>query len=195
MNEKKKSPLASAQQTNPASEVQVPPRDVTSHVDSGPEQDQESQHETATHSAEGSDQLTPSNWVNVYPKLQLTGISANIMANCELVSATNDAIEFLLGEAHSAVFNDDAPAKLEPAFEKFLGKKVAIRISIGTTRSETPAARKIRINQELQAKRVSDFENDSMVLELQKKFGGKVVAESIVESRVVSTTDSERGQV
>ena len=154
-----------------------------------------SQHEAVAHSAEGNDQLTPSNWVSVYPKLQLTGISANIMANCELVSASNDVIEFLLGEAHSAVFNDDAPAKLEPAFEKLLGRKVTIRISIGVTRSETPAARKLRINQELQDKRISDFENDSMVLELQKKFGGKVVAESIVESRVESATESELGQV
>jgi DNA polymerase-3 subunit gamma/tau len=189
----------------------VPPREITRHAVSVPKQDQESQHEAAAYSAEGSDQLTPSNWVNVYPKLQLTGISANIMANCELVSASNDVIEFLLGEAHSAVFNDDAPTKLEPAFEKFLGRKVAIRISVGVARSETPAARKIRINQELQAKRVSDFENDSMVLELQKRFGGKVVVESIVESigegngesigesivgkRVVSASESRSGQV
>ena len=189
-DEKKKSSLASKQQTNPAFEVQVPPREITRHAVSVLGQDQESQHEAVAYSAEGNDQLTPSNWVNFYPKLQLTGISANIMANCELVRATDDAIEFLLGEAHSAVFNDDAPAKVEPAFEKFLGKKVAIRISIGTTRSETPAARKIRINQELQAKRVSDFENDSMVLELQKKFGGKVVIESIVESNVESIFES-----
>jgi DNA polymerase-3 subunit gamma/tau len=134
--------------------------------------------------------ITPSNWITVFPTLELTGISANIMANCELISATKDTLSFLLAREQSAVFSEEAPRKIAPAFEKLLGKKVAVEITIGDTTGETPAARKIRLNQEMQAKRIRDFENDWPVLELKKKFGGRVVIESIVESVVGNAIES-----
>jgi DNA polymerase-3 subunit gamma/tau len=134
--------------------------------------------------------ITPSNWITVFPTLELTGISANIMANCELISATKDTLSFLLAREQSAVFSEEAPRKIAPAFEKLLGKKVAVEITIGETTGETPAARKIRLNQEKQAKRIRDFENDWPVLELKKKFGGRVVIESIVESVVGNAIES-----
>jgi hypothetical protein len=112
------------------------------------------------------------------------------MANCELISATKDTLSFLLAREQSAVFSEEAPRKIAPAFEKLLGKKVAVEITIGETTGETPAARKIRLNQEKQAKRIRDFENDWPVLELKKKFGGRVVIESIVESVVGNAIES-----
>ena len=134
--------------------------------------------------------ITPSNWITIFPTLELTGISANIMANCELISATDETLSFLLAREQSAVFSEEAPRKIAPAFEKLLGKKVAVEITIGETTGETPAARKIRLNQEMQEKRIRDFENDWPVLELKKKFGGRVVIESIVESVVENACES-----
>ena len=183
----------SLDQTDPVAETGFLPHGIATLPDTDLNRAEESGYDALTLTDDGKLLPTPASWVNVYPNLELTGISANIMANCELVSATDDALDFLLGEEHSAVFNEDAPAKVEPAFEKLLGRKIAIRISIGTTKKETPAARKIRVNQELQSKRVSDFENDRLVVELKQRFGGRVVTESIVESIVKNTVESGLG--
>ena len=152
-----------------------------SHSTTKPQLKSDSTSETVIDKKGAAVEITPSNWINVFQYLELTGISANIMANCELVTASDETLRFLLAKEQSAVFSGDALRKIAPAFEKYLGKKVSVEITIGETTGETPAARKIRLNQEMQAKRIREFENDWPVLELKQKFGGRVVIESIVE--------------
>ena len=152
-----------------------------SHSTLTPQLESDSTSETVIDKKGAAVEITPSNWINVFQNLELTGISANIMANCELITASDETLTFLLAREQSAVFSEDAPRKIAPAFEKYLGKKVSVEITIGEITGETPAARKIRINQEMQAKRIREFENDWPVLELKQKFGGRVVIESIVE--------------
>jgi len=152
-----------------------------SHSTLTPQLESDSTSETVIDKKRAAIEITPSNWINVFQNLELTGISANIMANCELITASDETLTFLLATEQSAVFSEDAPRKIAPAFEKYLGKKVSVEITIGEITGETPAARKIRLNQEMQAKRIREFENDWPVLELKQKFGGRVVIESIVE--------------
>jgi len=152
-----------------------------SHSTLTPQLESDSTSETVIDKKGAAVEITPSNWINVFQNLELTGISANIMANCELITASDETLTFLLATEQSAVFSEDAPRKIAPAFEKYLGKKVSVEITIGEITGETPAARKIRLNQEMQAKRIREFENDWPVLELKQKFGGRVVIESIVE--------------
>lgn len=118
-------------------------------------------------------------WLAFYPQLKLTGISANILANCELVLAGDEAWHFVLGESHSAVFSPEAASKVEPNFERVLGRRVKVLIEVGVTRSETPAEQKIRLAQQRQAQRVEEFHSDALVQELVDRFGGRVIDETI----------------
>lgn len=186
----KKKPTVTISETSLSPEENRPKCENKSHSTSTPKVIPESTSEAVIDGNDAAVDITPSNWITVFPTLELTGISANIMANCELISATKDTLSFLLAREQSAVFSEEAPRKIAPAFEKLLGKKVAVEITIGDTTGETPAARKIRLNQEMQAKRIRDFENDWPVLELKKKFGGRVVIESIVESVVGNAIES-----
>jgi len=178
----KKKPSVTISETSLSPEANHSEFDNNNHSTSTPQLIPDSASEAVIDGNDAAFNITPSNWITVFPILELTGISANIMANCELIATTDDTLSFLLAREQSAVFSEEAPRKIAPAFEKLLGKKVAVEISIGETTGETPAARKIRLNQEMQAKRIRDFENDWPVLELKKKFGGRVVIESIVES-------------
>ena len=186
----KKKPTVTISETSLSPEENRPKCENKSYSTSTPRVIPESTSEAVIDGNDAAVDITPSNWITVFPTLELTGISANIMANCELISATKDTLSFLLAREQSAVFSEEAPRKIAPAFEKLLGKKVAVEITIGDTTGETPAARKIRLNQEMQAKRIRDFENDWPVLELKKKFGGRVVIESIVESVVGNAIES-----
>lgn len=186
----KKKPTVTISETSLSPEENCPKCENKSHSTSTPKVIPESTSGAVIDGNDAAVDITPSNWITVFPTLELTGISANIMANCELISATKDTLSFLLAREQSAVFSEEAPRKIAPAFEKLLGKKVAVEITIGETTGETPAARKIRLNQEMQAKRIRDFENDWPVLELKKKFGGRVVIESIVESVVGNAIES-----
>ena len=186
----KKKPTVTITETSLSPEENRPKCENKSYSTSTPRVIPESTSEAVIDGNDAAVDITPSNWITVFPTLELTGISANIMANCELISATKDTLSFLLAREQSAVFSEEAPRKIAPAFEKLLGKKVAVEITIGETTGETPAARKIRLNQEMQAKRIRDFENDWPVLELKKKFGGRVVIESIVESVVGNAIES-----
>ena len=186
----KKKPTVTISETSLSPEENRPKCENKSYSTSTPRVIPESTSEAVIDGNDAAVDITPSNWITVFPTLELTGISANIMANCELISATKDTLSFLLAKEQSAVFSEEAPRKIAPAFEKLLGKKVAVEITIGETTGETPAARKIRLNQEKQAKRIRDFENDWPVLELKKKFGGRVVIESIVESVVGNAIES-----
>ena len=186
----KKKPTVTISETSLSPEENRPKCENKSYSTSTPRVIPESTSEAVIDGNDAAVEITPSNWITVFPTLELTGISANIMANCELISATKDTLSFLLAREQSAVFSEEVPRKIAPAFEKLLGKKVTVEITIGETTGETPAARKIRLNQEIQAKRIRDFENDWPVLELKKKFGGRVVIESIVESVVGNAIES-----
>ena len=186
----KKKPTVTISETSLSPEENRPKCENKSYSTSTPNVIPESTSEAVIDGNDAAVDITPSNWITVFPTLELTGISANIMANCELISATKDTLSFLLAREQSAVFSEEVPRKIAPAFEKLLGKKVTVEITIGETTGETPAARKIRLNQEMQAKRIRDFENDWPVLELKKKFGGRVVIESIVESVVGNAIES-----
>ncbi len=132
-------------------------------------------------STANSPSIADQHWLEFFPKLGLTGISANIMANCELKHAANDEIMFVLGKEHSAVFSEEAVAKITPAFKRLLGDGISVRIEVGETLSETPAEQRIRSLQEQQTQRVEAFQADPFVQELIQNFDARV-DESSIES-------------
>ncbi|MDF1765681.1 MAG: DNA polymerase III subunit gamma/tau [Gammaproteobacteria bacterium] len=128
------------------------------------------------------DSLTPETWVQRFSEIGFTGLSANIMANSELVEYTGEQLRFVLGTQHSAVFNDEVSKKLEPVLERFLGHSVAVSIVVGETQRETPAEAKLRSNSEAQAARIDEFQQDPLVRELVEKLDGEVLVASIQAS-------------
>jgi DNA polymerase III subunit gamma/tau len=65
--------------------------------------------------------LVPDNWHQLLELLGLKGIVYNIAAHCELRSRRDFALEFVLDDAHAALFNDSHGEKLRLALGNYFG--------------------------------------------------------------------------
>ncbi len=123
--------------------------------------------------------LNHENWLRVFPKLQVTGIVANVLANMELVAVADDEIRFKLDINQSAVFNPEMNGKLEAALSDYFHRPLTITIDIAEVSLETPALLGQRLRAEDRQRTIEEFENDSKVQELVSRFSGSILRDSI----------------
>ena len=124
--------------------------------------------------------LNHERWLKLVPNFQASGITANILANCEFQSATANSIELLLDQTQSAVYNSEQEVKAAQALGEYFQREVKVVINVGKVTLETSAAMRQRLKQEKQRKIVEDFEQDENVQGLVTHFSGSIVRDSIV---------------
>lgn len=118
-------------------------------------------------------------WLIVFTQLQVTGIAANVLANCIWESVDDQQVSLLLDESQSAVFNEDLVPRLEQALTAYFGEPVAVSVRAGRTEQETPAGRAQRLRAENHQAMVEDFQQDENVQQLLKRFSGSLSVDSI----------------
>lgn len=125
------------------------------------------------------EELTHDRWLEVYSKLGINGIAANVLANTELKKSEHGHLYFILDQSQSAVYSEDLLPKLSQAISDFYNIEVHVQIEIGETQKETPALLSQRLKRERHAEMVSEFEQDENVQELLKHFSGTLAKDSI----------------
>jgi len=206
-DEKKKKAVGTETASNalaatPSEEPPAPAEDVTIPVEEPVEQIADSSHvvpdvteepesvkaasaeELATTDLSSStsinpDSIQPSNWIEIYSQLSLSGIAANILANSEFVNSDSSNFYFVLDKSQSAVYSDDILPKLSQALSEYFGCELTAHIEIGETKKETPAMVGQRLKQERHQEMVDEFEQDENVQELLKHFSATLAKESI----------------
>jgi DNA polymerase-3 subunit gamma/tau len=127
----------------------------------------------------GSSALSPEGWPVLLDQLGLVGIVHNIAAHCELRARQGDALEFILDEAHSSLFNDSHADKIRLALENYFDAKLSVSIVPGQVLAETPAGRAERLRQERQSEAVAEIEADTQLQALIARFDGELDRASI----------------
>jgi DNA polymerase-3 subunit gamma/tau len=130
------------------------------------------------------DSLTPDSWSQLLESLCLKGIVYNIAAHCELRNRAGDQLQFVLDEAHAALFNDSHCDKLRMALGNYFGHAVAVSITSGELRGETPAKRLARLAGVRQAEAVVAIESDLQLQALIARFDGELDQSSILPTDV-----------
>ncbi len=118
-------------------------------------------------------------WLELFPKLGLSGMTASIGANCTLISAEGDNWLLHLDPAHSALFNSTQQRRLNDALNQFHGRELKVLIELCKPEQETPAqaAAHKRANRQREAE--ASIHQDPVIQQMIQQFAAVIRADSI----------------
>ena len=139
----------------------------------------EALHEETRLALEG---LQTEDWIRLFLKLPLSGITRNIASHCVLTDIDGDRLSLLLHEAQASVFNEEHQRRIEEALGGYFGRRVHLDISLGSIdarHGETPAAWRRRRLAERQQAALDTFTNDRNVQEILERFSGTILTDTV----------------
>lgn len=118
-------------------------------------------------------------WLELYPRLGLSGLTGSIAANCTLVAVEGDRWTLHLDPAQSAFFNATQSKRLNDALSQFHGRTLDVSIVLQEPEQETPAQAAMRRRAERQRAAEAAIKSDPVVLQLMEQFAAVIREETI----------------
>ena len=120
-----------------------------------------------------------SNWAEIIRAMGLGGMTLQLAQHCALLSIDEYQVQLSLAAQLASTRTPQLEAKLEKALQDHLGKPVKLRIQLGDTVHDTPAA---QIQQQKQARQQAaeqEIEQDENVRLLRERFDARIVPGSV----------------
>lgn len=119
-------------------------------------------------------------WLELYLKLGLSGLTGSIAANCTLISVEGDRWLMHLDPAQSALFNPAQQRRLNDALNQYHGRTLQLDIVLQKPEQETPAQAAQRRRAERQRAAEQSIHADPLVQQLMQQFAA-VIREGTIE--------------
>ena len=119
-------------------------------------------------------------WLELYLKLGLSGLTGSIAANCTLISVEGDRWLMHLDPAQSALFNPTQQRRLNDALNQYHGRTLQLDIVLQKPEQETPAQATQRRRAERQRAAEQSIHADPLVQQLMQQFAA-VIREGTIE--------------
>lgn len=119
-------------------------------------------------------------WLELYLKLGLSGLTGSIAANCTLISVQGDHWLMHLDPAQSALFNATQQRRLNDALNQYHGRTIQLDIELQKPQQETPAQAAERRRAERQRAAEQAIQSDPVVRQLIDQFAA-VIREGSIE--------------
>jgi len=119
-------------------------------------------------------------WLDIYLKLGLGGLTGSIAANCTLISVNDDRWLMHLDPAQSALFNATQHRRLNEALNQYHGRTLRLDIELQTPQQETPAQAAARRRGERQRAAEQSIQADPVVQQLMQQFAA-VIRDGTIE--------------
>ena len=119
-------------------------------------------------------------WLELFPRLGLGGLTASIAANCTLVAADDDQWHLHLHPGQSALFNATQQRRLNDALNQHLGRTLKLEVTLQKPEQETPAQAAARRRAERQRAAEASIDADPLVRQLREQFAA-VVRDGTIE--------------
>ncbi|MGY2292261.1 DNA polymerase III subunit gamma/tau [Pseudomonas sp. SDO528_S397] len=118
-------------------------------------------------------------WLELFPKLPISGMTGSIAANCTLIAVDGDQWLLHLDPAHSALFNATQQRRLNDALNQYHERTLTIRIELIKPEQETPAqaATRRRLNRQREAE--DAIHGDPLIQQMMQQFGAVVRHDTI----------------
>lgn len=126
------------------------------------------------------DHLSPETWSRLFDRLGFGGVVGNIASHCVLDKVDGEHFHFLLDKKNATLFNDTYTSRIEEHLTVTFNALVKIHIIVGDVTSETPAARKERMAEELRCQALSNIQTDENIQILIADFGAVLDQTSVV---------------
>ena len=118
-------------------------------------------------------------WLELFPKLPISGMTGSIAANCTLISIEGDHWLLHLDPAHSALFNATQQRRLNDALNQYHERTLTITIELIKPEQETPAQAASRFRAERQRLAEESIYADPLVQQMVEQFGAVVREDTI----------------
>jgi DNA polymerase-3 subunit gamma/tau len=118
-------------------------------------------------------------WLELFPQLPVSGLTASIAANCSLIAIDGDSWLLHLDPAQSALFNPTQQRRLNDALNQYHGRPVALTIELVRPEQETPAQASARRRIERQHDAEAAIQADPLIQQMMQQFGATVRDDSI----------------
>jgi len=118
-------------------------------------------------------------WLELFPKLPISGLTASIAANCSLIAVRGDEWLLHLDPAQSALFNATQQRRLNDALNQYHGRTIGLKIELVRPEQETPAQASSRRRVERQHDAEASIQADPFIQQMMQKFGATVRNDTI----------------
>ncbi|KIP96608.1 MULTISPECIES: DNA polymerase III subunit gamma/tau [Pseudomonas] len=118
-------------------------------------------------------------WLELFPKLGLGGMTGSIAANCSLIAVEGDRWLLHLDPAHSALFNATQQRRLNDSLNAYHGRELQLDIELIKPEQETPAQAAARKRANRQREAEASIQNDPLIQQMISQFAASVRAGSI----------------
>ncbi|UVE19318.1 DNA polymerase III subunit gamma/tau [Pseudomonas sp. LS44] len=119
-------------------------------------------------------------WLDLFPRLGISGLTGSIAANCTLVAVEGDTWRLHLDPAQSALFNATQQRRVNDALNQYHGRELKLEIELRKPEQETPAQAAARRRAERQANAEASIHNDPLVQQMIQQFAA-VIREDTIE--------------
>lgn len=119
-------------------------------------------------------------WLELFPRLGITGLTGSIAANCSLVARDGDTWTLHLDPGQSALFNATQQRRLNEALDQFHQRPIKLNIELRTPEQETPAQAAARKRANRQRSAEASIHNDPLVQQMIEQFAA-VVRDGTIE--------------
>ena len=126
-------------------------------------------------------------WLNMFPKLPVSGMTASIGANCTLIAVDGDDWLLHLDPAHSALFNLTQQRRLNDALNQYTQRTLKVTIELVKPEQETPAQAASRFRAERQRLAEESIYADPLIRQMVEQFGAAVREDTIQPVDVAET--------
>ncbi|WP_419736634.1 DNA polymerase III subunit gamma/tau [Pseudomonas sp. COR18] len=118
-------------------------------------------------------------WLQLFPKLPISGMTGSIAANCTLIAVDGDDWLLHLDPAHSALFNPTQQRRLNEALNQYHGRTLKLSIELVKPEQETPAQAAARRRHERQNEAIASIHADPFIQQMMQQFGAVVRDDTI----------------
>ncbi len=118
-------------------------------------------------------------WLELFPKLPISGMTGSIAANCSLIAVDGDHWLLHLDPGHSALFNATQQRRLNDALNQYHGRTLTLTIELIRPEQETPAQAASRRRNERQGEAVASIHGDPFIQQMIRQFGAMVREDTI----------------
>ncbi|MFK3795039.1 DNA polymerase III subunit gamma/tau [Pseudomonas sp. NPDC088444] len=119
-------------------------------------------------------------WLELFPKLPISGMTGNIAANCTLISVEGDNWLLHLDPAHSALFNATQQRRLNEALNQYHERTLNLTIELIKPEQETPAQAAARRRADRQRQAEASINSDPFIQQMMEQFGAFIREDTIV---------------
>ncbi|EJM74991.1 DNA polymerase III subunit gamma/tau [Pseudomonas sp. GM55] len=118
-------------------------------------------------------------WLELFPKLPISGMTGSIAANCTLIAVDGDNWLMHLDPAHSALFNATQQRRLNDALNQYHQRTLTLNIELIKPEQETPAQAASRRRANRQREAEESIHGDPFIQQMMQQFGAVVRNDTI----------------